>query len=89
MTLFGWIIRAVIVFVLLTFVYIGLTLTNRLREKDRLKDAFPTAETELQKEDFIDAGMAKYNKSLKAKLVFGVYLIPIALLALLIYLGQH
>ncbi len=88
MTLFGWIWRGTILFVILTVFYIALTFINRLRERSRLKAEFSEVQTELSKEDYIAAGMTRYNRSLKAKLFLTVYLIPVIIGGFLVYLGQ-
>jgi len=88
MTLFGWIWRGTILFVILTIVYIALTLLNRWKERTRLAAEFTEATTELSKDDFMAKGMKRYNRSLKAKLFLTVYLIPVAIGAFLVYLGS-
>ena len=89
MTLFGWIWRGVILFAILTVIYVALTLINRFKERDRLKTDYKESGSIQNKEEYLDAGMAQYNKSLKAKLVLGVYLVPLAIGALLTYLAQQ
>jgi len=89
MTIFGWIWRGVVLFVILTIVYVILTLTNRLKEKDRLRAAYASAETALSEKEYVTMGMGKYNRSLRAKLVLGVYLVPLAIGAFLTYLAQY
>ena len=88
MTLFGWIWRGTILFVILTVVYIALTLLNRFKERNRLAADYSETATDLAKDDFIAKGMKRYNRSLKAKLFLGVYLIPVAIGGFLVYLGS-
>ena len=88
MTLFGWIWRGTILFVILTVIYIALTALNRLKEKTRLSAEFAEAKTDLSKPDYIAKGMTRYNRSLKAKLVLTVYLVPVAIAGFLVYLGS-
>ena len=85
----AWVWRIVLIFLVLTIVYAALTFISRMRQKDRLKAEFKRAETESSKEDFMNEGMAKYNKSLRAKLILSVYLIPLAALSLLIFLALN
>lgn len=89
MSLIGWIWRGVLLFAILTVIYVVLTLTNRMKEKDRLKNAYAETDGVVDKTTYIEAGMAKYNRSLKAKLVLGVYLVPLAIGAFLTYLAQY
>ena len=87
--LLGWVWRIVLMFLVLSIVYVALTFISRMRQKDRLKAEFKNAGTDTSKEDFMNDGMAKYNKSLRAKLILGVYLIPMAALSLLIFLALN
>ncbi len=88
MTLFGWILRGTILFLILTVIYAVLTFSNRMKEKDRLRQKYNDSKPSIKEEDFVTEGMAKYNRSLKAKLLFGVYIAPILLFGLLIFLAQ-
>lgn len=88
MTLFGWIWRGTILFVILTIVYIALTLLGRMKQKSRLASEYSQSTTELSKDDFMAKGMKRYNRSLKAKLFLGVYLVPFGIGAFLVYLGS-
>lgn len=88
MTLTGWIWRGLLLFVILTAIYASLTFMNRLREKDRLNKAYIETQPNIDKTEFVATGMVRYSRSLKAKLVLGVYLVPIAIFGLLIYLAQ-
>ena len=85
----GWIRNMVIVFFILSIVYVALTFISRLRQKDRLKAEFKDSGTELSKEEYLDSGMEKYNRSLRAKLILSVYLIPLAAFGLLIFLALN
>jgi len=84
----GWIRWAVILFLALTVVYGVLTLTNRSKEKDRLKAAHAASDKALTEKDYLQQGMARYNKSLKAKLLLGVYLFPLAVFGILVYFAH-
>ncbi|NNE58933.1 MAG: hypothetical protein HKN36_12570 [Hellea sp.] len=86
MTLWALISRAVVVFILLTLLYIILTIGNHWKQVSRLERAYKETKPEMDKDAYIDAGMKKYKRSLKAKLVLGVYLVPLALFGLLTYL---
>lgn len=89
MSWIGWIWRGVTLFIILTAVYVVLTITRRMKEKHRLKQAYAETDGVVDKETYMEAGMTKYNRSLKAKLVLGVYLIPLAIGAFLTYLAQN
>jgi len=79
---------AVLLFLLLTVIYAILTFVNRNKQKDRLKVDYGETDKSLPMDDFMDQGMEKYNRSLKAKLVLGVYLFPLVVFCILIYFAH-
>ncbi len=88
-----WIRNIVVIFVLLSIVYVILSIKARLVQRAKL-DAEYTApdkakDISVSKEEYIAKGMQKYGKSYRPKLIFGVYLVPIAIMAVLIYLAQY
>ena len=85
----GWIRNLVLVFFVLSVVYVALTFISRLRQRDRLKAEFNESDPNLPKEEFMEQGMARYNRSLRAKLILGVYLIPLAAFGLLVFLALN
>lgn len=89
----GLIRNIVIIFLILTVVYIILSQWSRWRERVRLREDY-RAQSELFREtdtqdDFVTRGMAEYNRSLRPKLFLGVYFIPGVLATLLVWLAQH
>ncbi|MEM9599976.1 MAG: hypothetical protein AAF926_03050 [Pseudomonadota bacterium] len=82
----------IIIFALLTVVYIVLSLWSRWRERARLVDEY-RAQTDIFKEtatedEFVARGMTAYNRSLRPKLFLFVYAIPGAVGTLLIWLAM-
>lgn len=89
----GLIRNIVIIFLILTVVYIILSQWSRWRERVRLREDYRAqselfCETDTQ-DDFVTRGMAEYNRSLRPKLFLGVYFIPGVLATLLVWLAQH
>lgn len=89
----GLIRAIVIIFLLLTVVYVALSLFSRWRERARLADEYE-AQTDLFKqtdteEAYIARGMTRYNRSLRPKLFLMVYAIPGAIGTLLVWLAQY
>jgi FtsZ-interacting cell division protein ZipA len=83
----------IIVFAILTVVYVTLGVWNRWRERSRLRNEY-RAETQAysstdSEDEFIARGMAAYSRSLRSKLILGVYAIPGAIATLLIWLAQY
>ncbi len=89
MPLFRWVFWIVILFAVLTVVYLTLSLYNRWAERRRLVADFESrTATEGTSPDnldsYVDQGMNDYERSLRKKLLLGVYLIPLAVTALLV-----
>lgn len=78
--------RLVIVgFVALSIVYVCLSLYSRSVRKSKLNaewDANPQGD----KDAFVDAGLEEYSGSLRRKLLLGVYVVPVLIVALIVYL---
>ncbi len=62
---------------------------KRRSKKQSEKSTEKLENTTVSKKEFIARGMQIYGKSYRPKLIFGVYLVPIAVMAVLIYLAQY
>lgn len=85
--------NVVLIFLVLSIAYAILSFTARWRHKSQLETEYKT-QSELRqqtqdKEVFIAQGMKRYGRSYKPKLILGVYVIPAAVMGLLIYLAQY
>lgn len=81
------IIRLVVFgFLALSVVYLLVTLYARSVHREELEKEFDAGGIEGSRDAFIDAGMADYKNSLRRKLLLLVYLIPMAVVAVTIYL---
>ena len=83
----------IIIFLLLSAAYAILSFTARVKHRIQLEADYKT-QSELrqqseEKDIFVARGMKRYGRSYKPKLILGVYIIPGAIMALLIYLGQY
>lgn len=89
----GWVRNIVIIFAVLSIVYVVLSVKARLTQKAKLDAEYmaPDKSRDItqSKKEYIATGMKKYGKSYRPKLIFGVYLVPIAIIAVLIYLAQY
>lgn len=72
-------------FVVLSVFYIYLSLSQRYKHRKKLKEEFAEDGENGDLDDYIDRGMAEYEGSLRSKLILGVYIVPYALIAILIY----
>ena len=88
-----WIRNIVIIFVLLSIAYAVLSIKARLTQRAKLASEYTvhdkSKDDAISKDEYIAEGMQKYGKSYRPKLIFGVYLVPIAIMAVLIYLAQY
>lgn len=85
--------RLVVVgFVVLTIVYVCLSLYSRSVRKGKLNAEWIEQHGEGDYDDdpnyeaFIDRGLQDYDGSLRRKLILGVYIIPVVLMITMIYL---
>ena len=78
--------RLVIVgFVVLTIIYVCLSLYSRSVRKRKLAEEWEASPVG-DREAFIDQGLEEYDSSLRRKLILGVYVVPTLVIALIIYL---
>jgi len=84
-----WIRNLVIILLVLSVIYTLLSISSRMRQKRKLISEYKVTQAETPEEEFVAKGMQKYERSLKPKLIFGVFLVPLAISALLIYLAQY
>ncbi|MGB3455001.1 MAG: hypothetical protein WBG08_01060 [Litorimonas sp.] len=89
----GLIRAIVIIFALLTVVYVILSQWSRWRERERLEDEYRAGTDLLRQtateEEFIARGMTAYSRSLRPKLFLFVYAVPGLLATGLVWLAQY
>lgn len=83
-----WVRNIVLIFFILSIVYAVLTFISRRKSLDRIEAKYATLKTDQPKSEFVAKGLVKYNRSLRAKLIVLVYLVPLAVMAGLTYLAQ-
>lgn len=76
----------VVGFIVLTVVYVCLSLYSRAVRKGKLRRAWLEGTQEQTLDEFLDEGLADYDHSLRRKLILSVYVIPVILVSLVIYL---
>ena len=84
-----WVRNIVVILFILTAIYLALSTLSRMRQRQKLKLEYKSANAETPQEQFIATGMQKYERSLKPKLFVSVYLFPLAVIILLGFLAQH
>lgn len=78
-----------IAFVVLSVIYVSLSLYSRAVRRDKLEAEWKESDIAGPREDFVQKGLAEYDQSLRRKLILGVYIVPLALVALIIYLVNY
>lgn len=76
----------VIGFVVLTVIYVSLSLYSRSVRRGKLKLWWEEEGRPGDLETYVDKGLKEYDGSLRRKLILGVYVVPVCLVALIIYL---
>lgn len=72
-------------FVVLTVVYVFLSIRQRWRAKRELETEFDTGDVNGDRDTYIEEGMREYEGSLRRKLILGVYFVPLTIVAVMIY----
>lgn len=73
-------------FVVLTIIYVCLSLYSRAMRRDKLEAQWEEDGMTGDREAFVQEGLEDYDGSLRRKLILGVYIVPVSLIALIIYL---
>ncbi|MDA7423237.1 hypothetical protein [Thalassococcus lentus] len=76
----------IIGFLVLTVVYISLSLYSRAVRRGKLEAEWEETQPPLPKDTFVDNGLQEYDGSLRRKLILGVYIVPFTLMCVIIYL---
>lgn len=83
--MFGWVRLAVVGLIVLTVVYICLSWYSKSVRREKLEIEFDAGGVEGDRDEFIAKGLKEYDSSLRKKLIWGVYIIPIILALILNY----
>lgn len=79
--------RLVVVgFIVLTIVYVCLSLYSRAVRRGKLEAEWRDDGRDGDKEVFVREGLEDYDGSLRRKLILGVYVVPVCVVTLIIYL---
>jgi hypothetical protein len=75
----------VIGFVVLTVIYISLSLYSRSVRRGKLEQWWEEEGRPGDRDAYIEEGMRQYDRSLRRKLILGVYVVPVTVVAIVIY----
>jgi hypothetical protein len=76
----------VIGFVALSVVYICLSLYSRAVRRGKLEREWDQEIQQGDRQTFVESGLRDYDGSLRRKLILGVYIVPLTLISVIIYL---
>jgi Ca2+/Na+ antiporter len=76
----------VVGFLVLSVVYICLSLYSRAVRRDKLEREWDEEIQQGDREEFVKAGLRDYDGSLRRKLILGVYIVPLTVISVIIYL---
>lgn len=75
--------------VVLTVVYVCVSLYSRAVRRERLEREWDEEIREGDREAFIREGLEEYDGSLRRKLILGVYVIPMIVVATIVYIVNY
>lgn len=75
----------VIGFVVLTIIYVSLSFYSRAVRRSKLKTWWEEEGRPGDLDAYVEKGLADYDGSLRRKLIWGVYVVPVCVVALIIY----
>ncbi|MEL6619318.1 MAG: hypothetical protein AAFP16_10615 [Pseudomonadota bacterium] len=76
----------IVTFVVLSVIYLALSLYSRAKARDRLEAEWDEGGVNMPREAYVREGLRDYDTSLRRKLILGVYVVPICLISLIVYL---
>lgn len=76
-------------FVVLTVIYAYLSIRQRWRCRRALEAAFDAGGIEGSREDYVAQGLLDYERSLRRKLILGVYILPLMVVLVTIYVVNY
>ena len=64
-----WVKNIVIIFLVLSVIYLALSLRARLKQRDKLSAEFESSDKLVDKKEFVASGLQKYNKSFRRRAI--------------------
>ena len=79
----------ILVFVILTVIYVSVSLYSRAVRRDKLEREWDEEIREGDREAFVREGLEDYDGSLRRRLILAVYIIPVICVGTIIYLVNY
>ncbi len=77
---------AVFGFIFLSIVFVCLSFYSRAVRRGKLRQKWEAGPKKVDRDTFVERGLEKYDGSVRRKLIWGVYVIPVVVIAVIIYL---
>ncbi len=75
-----------ILLIVLTIIYVGVSIYSRQARRAKLAARWDAkGMLTVDRETFIKRGLKKYDKSIRRKLILGIYIVPLSAIAVLVY----
>lgn len=84
--MFGLLRLAVVGFLVLTVIYVILSLYSRAMRRRKLLAEWEATGQPGDRDTFLQEGLHDYDDSLRRKLILGVYVVPVVVVTTIIYL---
>ena len=84
--MFGFIRLVIMLFVVLTVIYVSLSFYSRAVRKSKLRKKWYEGKQLVDRDTFVQRGLERYDGSIRRKLIWGVYVVPVGVIAVIIYL---
>lgn len=82
----GLIRLAIVAFVVMTLFYFLISIYSRSLRRERLEKSWESEGLIGDREAYIREGLARYDASIRPKLIWGVYIIPTVVILVILYL---
>lgn len=88
--MFVIVLRLIVLFAILAGVYIALSIYLRWDRRKQLEEEHAEeGSTALSREDYVARGLARYERSWERRAIWGVFLVPIAVVVLLVLIANY
>ncbi|NNK15715.1 MAG: hypothetical protein HKP51_02290 [Sulfitobacter sp.] len=85
----GFVRLIVMLFVALTVIYVSLSFYSRSIRRSKLKKKWHDGKQLVDRDTFVQRGLERYDGSIRRKLILMVYVIPLVVIGVIIYLTNH
>lgn len=73
-------------FIFLTVVYVCLSFYSRSVRRSKLRKKWYEGKQLVDRDTFVQRGLERYDGSIRRKLILGVYIVPVVVVGVIIYL---